>query len=146
MGPEKQFENKIKSIIRKAGGWCFKYWGGSASNGKVFTVRGLPDIMGCIRGRFIGIEVKSETGKPSDIQLERLQEIRDAGGVAIVAFPQEEDLIVWMINRLSAGQDVTDLQREINEVARTHYDKKGQKNRSVSPKRNGGVLQGPDRE
>ena len=141
MGPEKQFENKIKAIIRKAGGFCFKYWGGSASNGKVFTVRGLPDIMGCIRGRFIGIEVKAENGKPSDIQLERLEEIRNAGGVAIVAFPQEEDLIVWMINRLSAGQDVTDLQREINMMAEEHYAKK-QKSHRISSKRSGGVLQG----
>ena len=144
MGPEKQFENKIKSIIRKAGGFCFKYWGGSASNGKVFTIKGLPDIMGCIRGRFVGIEVKSETGKPSDIQLERLEEIRHAGGIGIVAYPQEEDLITWMINRMSVGQDVTDLQREINEQARTHYDKEKQKNRRVSQERSGGILQGRD--
>jgi len=141
MGPEKQFENRIKTLIKRAGGFCFKYWGGSASNGKVFTMRGLPDIMACIRGRFVGIEVKSETGKPSDIQLERLQEIRDAGGVGIIAYPQEEDLIVWMINRLSAGQDVTDLQREINAMAEEHYATK-QKSHRISSKRGGGVLQG----
>ena len=141
MGPEKQFENKIKALIKRTGGFCFKYWGGSASNGKVFTVRGLPDIMGCIRGRFIGIEVKAENGKPSDIQLERLQEIRDAGGIGIVAFPQEEDLIVWMINRLSAGQDVTDLQREINMMAEGHYAKT-RKSHRVSQERSGGVLPG----
>ena len=140
MGPEKQFENKIKDHIRKAGGFCYKYWGGSAQNGKVFTVKGLPDIMGCIRGRFIGIEVKAEHGKPSDIQIQRLQEIRDAGGVGIIAYPREEDLVIWMIHRLSAGQDVTDLQREINEQARTHYDKEAQKNRQVQAERSGGVL------
>lgn len=46
---------------------------------------GTPDIIVCHKGMFIGIEVKSETGKLSRLQKYRLKEIRDAGGETIIA-------------------------------------------------------------
>ena len=47
--------------------------------------RGVPDILGCYRGRFIGLEVKSASGKPSKIQQVQLDAIKKAGGIAEVA-------------------------------------------------------------
>lgn len=53
---------------------------------------GLPDILGCWKGRFIGIEVKTLTGKPTQIQLHILEQISKAGGYAGIARNVEEAL------------------------------------------------------
>lgn len=43
---------------------------------------GVPDIVGCIKGRFFSIEVKREGKEPTPIQVNRIAEITMAGGVA----------------------------------------------------------------
>lgn len=43
-------------------------------------VSGLPDIMACYRGFLIGLEVKTEIGRPTEIQERNLERIRTAGG------------------------------------------------------------------
>lgn len=47
--------------------------------------RGIPDIIGIIDGRFIGIEVKIGRDRQSADQKEVEQEINDAGGVYFIA-------------------------------------------------------------
>ena len=44
------------------------------------NIRGCPDIICCYKGKFIGLEVKSETGKPSVIQALQGELIKRAGG------------------------------------------------------------------
>ena len=45
---------------------------------------GIPDIIGCSGGRFVGIEVKIDTNKPTPLQVHYLAKIRDAGGYSEV--------------------------------------------------------------
>ena len=48
---------------------------------------GLPDIIGVLPGgRFLGIEVKSDTGKQSDKQLDFQRALEIHGGVYILAY------------------------------------------------------------
>lgn len=55
--------------------------------------RGLPDIIGCYRMRFIAFEVKRDkTKKPSKLQTYRISEITRAGGIARVISTAEEAL------------------------------------------------------
>jgi len=84
VGKEKSFETKVKDYIENYGGWFIKYWGG----GK-YTKTGIPDLLACINGDFYGIEVKSETGKPSTLQLMNLNKINNAGGYAILLYPKD---------------------------------------------------------
>ena len=49
------------------------------------TKRGVPDIIGVLDGRFIGIEVKIGTDRQSVYQREVENEIRAAGGVYFIA-------------------------------------------------------------
>ena len=79
---EKNFENKIKKFLESEGAWFIKYWAGSQ-----FTKSGIPDVLACVNGYFVGIEVKAQNGKPSELQLHHIQKIRDAGGFAIVLYP-----------------------------------------------------------
>ena len=51
---------------------------------------GVPDIVACIRGRFVGIECKAGNNPPTELQLRNLEAIRDNSGVALVV--NENDL------------------------------------------------------
>lgn len=76
---EKNIENKIKSYLKSKGAYYFKH------HGNQFSQVGVPDIIACYKGKFIGIEVKNETGKTSPLQDVNLKMINDAGGISIVA-------------------------------------------------------------
>lgn len=49
--------------------------------------RGVPDIMGCIDGRFFALELKRDKGRLDDLQANRLAKIRAAGGFALSVSP-----------------------------------------------------------
>ena len=89
MAAEKQFENKVKAFLKEQGCWFVKYWSGNAQNGKKFTKDGVPDLLVCWKGKFLGIELKAENGKPSDLQLWNLDQIRKAGGEGILLYPHQ---------------------------------------------------------
>lgn len=51
------------------------------------TKKGIPDILACVNGYFVAIEVKAQNGKPSELQLYNIGQIRKAGGFAYVVYP-----------------------------------------------------------
>lgn len=84
--PEARLQRRIrKRLVQEVGGWWRKIWGGP------FTEAGTPDILGCCGGLFFAFEVKTLSGKASEIQLDTIEEIRDRGqGVAkIITSPEE---------------------------------------------------------
>lgn len=82
MAQEKTFENKIKKFLEAEGAWFIKYWAGSQ-----FTKAGIPDILACVNGYFVAVEVKAQNGRPSELQLHNIRKIRQAGGFAVVLYP-----------------------------------------------------------
>lgn len=52
-----------------------------------FTKSGIPDILACVNGYFVGIEVKAQNGKPSELQLYNVRKIHEAGGFAMILYP-----------------------------------------------------------
>ena len=81
---EKNIENKIKSYLKSKGAYYVKYFGNQ------FSQVGVPDILACYHGRFIGIEVKNEKGKTSPLQDVNLEQIKNAGGYSLVARSVED--------------------------------------------------------
>ena len=81
MAQEKSFENKIKRYLKDSGAYRVKYFGCS------YSESGTSDILACVNGYFLAIEVKAQTGKPSELQLVKINDIRKAGGFAYVAYP-----------------------------------------------------------
>lgn len=81
MGQEKTFENKVKRFLESSGAWFVKFFANS------YTKSGIPDILACVNGYFVGIEVKAQNGRPSELQLHNVKKIREAGGFAIVLYP-----------------------------------------------------------
>src|SRR5512139_3947931 len=83
---ESTIVKQILAALRAEGGWWVKLHGGP------YQSSGLPDIVGCIGGRFVGFEVKrpSRRDKVSKMQAAVLESIQKAGGVsAVVASPEE---------------------------------------------------------
>ena len=81
MAQEKQFENKIKSFLKNEGVWFVKFWGGN------FTRAGVPDLLCCINGQFVAIEVKAENGNLNELQKYTIEEIQKSGGLAFELKP-----------------------------------------------------------
>ena len=98
---EKTYENKIKKYLDAHGAYFIKYWGGGT-----FTKSGVPDILACVNGYFVGVEVKAENGKPSEIQLYNIDRIKKAGGFAFVLYPSAFEKFKRFIDDLT--RDVYD--------------------------------------
>lgn len=81
---EKSIENRIKAYLKSVGAYCVKY------HGNQFSQVGVPDLLVCYKGHFLGIEVKNETGKTSPLQDVNIQMICRAGGTSIVARSVED--------------------------------------------------------
>lgn len=96
MTPEAKIVRKIHDYLtrqRRDGVPC--WW--IKTHGSAYQKRGVPDILLCWRGRFVGIEVKQSGQSPTRIQAHTMRMIREAGGLAFVA------------------RSVDDVQREINQ-------------------------------
>lgn len=79
-GPEKKVENKIKGYLDNLGAYHVKI------HGSAYMPAGTPDILSCINGHFVGIEVKKPSGGVvSELQKLKLKQIENAGGVGIIA-------------------------------------------------------------
>ena len=72
-------EGRIKADIRRFLTESGAFW--SNVQGGPGSKPGDPDIVVCYKGRYIGLEAKTDTGRQSPIQKVREDEIRDAGGV-----------------------------------------------------------------
>ena len=66
------------------------------------TIHGTPDIIGCIQGYFVAIEVKATADdKPAKIQQIKLDRIRfDAQGIALVIHPDNMEESLEFLNKL----------------------------------------------
>lgn len=98
MAAEKNFENKVKKFLKERGAWFIKYWGGAA-----YTKSGIPDLLVCVNGFFLGVELKSPKGKASELQLYTLNEIDQAGGFAILLYPDQFDTFKDLVECLQAN-------------------------------------------
>ena len=105
MAAEKQFENKVKKFLKEEGCWLLKYWAGAA-----YTKTGIPDLLICCNGYFLGIELKATRGKASELQLWHIDQIKKAGGIAMVLYPKDFDSFKELIFKLKGGERVDTVQ------------------------------------
>lgn len=89
---EKDIENKIKDYLFENNYYYFKV------HGSKFMQPGIPDIVACINGLFVGIEVKTKIGIQSDAQKIHERNILASGGHYILARSLEE--VIEYVERL----------------------------------------------
>lgn len=111
MAEEKLFEGKLKKWFHSVGiypagygeekmivpqvGWYTKIWGGG------YQKAGIPDIIACVKGQFVTVEVKASGGRPSELQKLNNDRIRTCLGSACFLYPTgfedfKNDLVTMM--------------------------------------------------
>lgn len=76
--PEGKVKSKVVKILRDEGVYYFF----PATHG--YGRSGVPDIICCVAGKFLAIECKAGKNKPTALQVHEMEQIRAAGGVAVV--------------------------------------------------------------
>lgn len=105
MAAEKSFENRIKSELHGRGAWRVKFFANA------FTPSGIPDILSCLNGRFLGIEVKGGSSYGlTELQKYNLKQIRSAGGIGICVYPSGWEKFMQLLDDIQAGRaiDISD--------------------------------------
>lgn len=88
MRPEQKIQAKIMEYLKSKGAYRVKI--------EAASVAGVPDILVCYKAMFIGIEVKkSKSSQPTELQLENINMIRQAGGLADVVSSLPE--VDWLL-------------------------------------------------
>lgn len=88
--PEAKVKAYLKKKLTALGAW--QYWPVSMGMG----AHGIPDCIGCYKGRFFGVEVKAPGRRGqknrgcSALQVMQLNNIRAAGGLGMVVDGPEE--------------------------------------------------------
>ena len=87
---ESSLTRSILKALQRRGGFWFKV------HGRPGQRRGIPDIIGCYKGRFMGLELKvpDRRDKVTELQKQVLEEISQAGGIGQVVTSRGEVLQV----------------------------------------------------
>ena len=86
MTPETKLKNKVQKYLKSLGAdcWFFKVAGGPHQR------PGIPDVVGCYKGKFFAMENKAEDGVISDKQAHEIEKIvKSRGRVQVIQSLQE---------------------------------------------------------
>ena len=86
--PESKVKKAVTKIHKDRGAYYFYPVTGG------FGTSGVPDIVACFHGRFIGIECKAGNNKPTALQQKNLDDITKMGGISLVINEGNIDLVV----------------------------------------------------
>lgn len=89
--PEVKVKKKVVAQIKALGAYYFyPVTGGYGGSG-------VPDIVGCFKGKFFAIECKAGKNKPTPLQEKNINDIRKQCGAAIVVNEENVDgVAAWL--------------------------------------------------
>ena len=90
MLPERQIQRTVGRYLAQRGAWELN------THSMGYQRRGVPDLIACLDGRFLALEVKRPGRKPTPLQARTLARIRLAEGVAGVVHSVEEVLALMV--------------------------------------------------
>lgn len=93
MTPEKKVKNKIVKILKEFDANEYHFYASTGGYGG----SGIPDLIACIQGRFVGIEAKAGKNKPTPLQLKNLNEIYKCGGIALCINEDGLEQLEWLL-------------------------------------------------
>jgi len=104
MTPEAKVKKVVAEQLRNLGAYYFY----PVTSG--YGRSGVPDIVGCYKGRFFGIECKARDNKPTPLQQINLDDIDKQSGIALVI--NEKNM--HSVQDLLEPSDVNDKQLEFD--------------------------------
>lgn len=98
--PEKKVKRKIVTLLKEYNTYYF--FPATGGYGK----SGVPDIVACVNGFFIGIEAKADMkkNKPTALQQANLRAIKEAGGISIVIDANNLNDLVGVLDGVRYGK------------------------------------------
>ena len=75
---ERDIVTAIRKYLASLGSDVF-FW---KEHGSVYGTNGVPDIICCYKGRFLGLECKLPGGRLTELQKRAIEKINRAGGIA----------------------------------------------------------------
>jgi len=103
MTPEAKVKRNVTNQLKLIGAYYF--YPATGGYGK----SGVPDIVGCYKGRFFGIEVKEGKNTPTELQKLQLKLIADAGGIATVTNEDTIHSLQYLLQGLEPNPDKLEL-------------------------------------
>ena len=95
MTPESKVKRKVYEILKKYNVYYFS----PIMSG--YGKSGVPDVIACYKGVFIGIECKAtEKNKPTDLQQRNLDDIKMKGGWALVIHKDNLQELITLLDNL----------------------------------------------
>jgi Holliday junction resolvase len=74
--PEGKVKKEVIAYLNERGAYYFMPVTGG------YGRSGVPDIVACLNGKFVGIECKAGDNQPTALQVKNLKAIRSAGGLS----------------------------------------------------------------
>lgn len=99
--PEKKVKKKVVAQLKAEGAYFFYPVTGG------YGASGVPDIVCCIRGLFVGVECKAGRNKPTALQQANIDAINRAGGVGFWVNEENCEHIMPMIFNIRAARRKT---------------------------------------
>lgn len=94
---ESKLEEEVEKFMMSRGIWQLaRYQAQSNQNG-------LPDRLYLYKGYLLGLELKTDEGKPTDLQLRKLEEINNNGGIGVIV--RDTDIIEAIIAFIDGFDD-----------------------------------------
>lgn len=80
MAAEKGLETSLKKYLKDNNFWYVKTVAGNGMN------KGIPDVLSCVKGRFIAFELKrpDHKGSATPVQKRNLNSISSSGGIGVL--------------------------------------------------------------
>ena len=100
MHNEKSVKDAVKRRLKKHNAWY------TMPNQAGFSQRGVPDILACCNGVFIGIECKFGKNKPTALQEQQLEAIQNAKGVSLVVHENNLKSLEAVLEAVSGARDI----------------------------------------
>ena len=97
MTPEAKVKNKVVKLLKDAGVYYFY----ASTHG--FGRSGVPDLVCCLQGKFVGIECKAGKNKPTPLQEKEMAAIRAAGGTTLVVNEENINDVKELLNESGCG-------------------------------------------
>jgi hypothetical protein len=98
--PEKKVKDKVVGILKELGVYYFY----PVASG--YGSAGIPDIIVCIKSKFIGIECKANGGRPTALQMKNLMQIVGNGGYAFAVDETGIGALKLMLQAIAEGKGV----------------------------------------
>jgi Holliday junction resolvase len=92
--PEGKVKAKVVAALKDEGVYYFF----PATGG--YGRSGVPDIVCCVNGKFLAIECKAGTNKPTALQVREIENIRLSGGIAVVTNEENWDMVRDLVRKL----------------------------------------------